>query len=217
MYFNEKSLMLYAITDCSWLNGRTLAKQVEEALIGGITMIQLREKALSIPEFIAEAKMIRQITKEYGVPLIINDNVEVAIASNADGVHVGQNDVSVIEARTMLGKEKIIGATAKTVRQARMAEEQGADYIGSGTVFGSDTKTNAIKITIEQLNEIASSVTIPTVVVGGISKDNINKFYGSNIKGVAVVSAIFACDNIARATRDLYQDVETILQGNKQE
>lgn len=215
MYFNEKSLMLYAITDRSWLNGRTLAEQVEEALIGGATMIQLREKTLSLSEYIEEAKVIKQITKKYDVPLIINDNVEVAMASDADGIHVGQSDISVSEARTLLGKERIIGATAKTVKQAKVAEEQGADYLGSGTVFGSDTKTNAIRITIDQLNEIMNSVAIPTVVVGGITKDNINKFYGSNIKGVAVASAIFACDDIEQAARDLYQEVESIVQGSK--
>lgn len=209
--FNRENLLLYAVTDRSWTENQTLYEQLEDALIGGVTCVQLREKNLSEEDFIQEAVEIRELCRKYNVPLIINDNLNVAIKSNADGIHVGQEDVSAAEIRKLVGDNFIIGVTAKTVEQAKKAENDGADYIGVGAVFPSPTKTNAIRITNEQLNEICSSVSIPAVAIGGISLDNITELSGCKMSGVAVVSAIFAADDIKTTVLELKRTVQDLI------
>lgn len=209
--FNRENLLLYAVTDRSWTENQTLYEQLEDALIGGVTCVQLREKNLSEEDFIQEAVEIRELCRKYNVPLIINDNINVAIKSNADGIHVGQEDVSAAEIRKLVGDNFIIGVTAKTVEQAKKAENDGADYIGVGAVFPSPTKTNAIRITNEQLNEICSSVSIPAVAIGGISLDNITELSGCKMSGVAVVSAIFAADDIKTTVQELKRTVQDLI------
>lgn len=209
--FNRENLLLYAVTDRSWTENQTLYEQLEDALIGGVTCVQLREKNLSEEDFIQEAVEIRELCRKYNVPLIINDNLNVAIKSNADGIHVGQEDVSAAEIRKLVGDNFIIGVTAKTVEQAKKAENDGADYIGVGAVFPSPTKTNAIRINNEQLNEICSSVSIPAVAIGGISLDNITELSGCKMSGVAVVSAIFAADDIKTTVQELKRTVQDLI------
>lgn len=209
--FNRENLLLYAVTDRSWTENQTLYEQLEDALIGGVTCVQLREKNLSEEDFIQEAVEIRELCRKYNVPLIINDNLNVAIKSNADGIHVGQEDVSAAEIRKLVGDNFIIGVTAKTVEQAKKAENDGADYIGVGAVFPSPTKANAIRITNEQLNEICSSVSIPAVAIGGISLDNITELSGCKMSGVAVVSAIFAADDIKTTVQELKRTVQDLI------
>lgn len=202
--FRKENLLLYAITDRSWLNGRTLYEQVEQALQGGVTCLQLREKNLPRHEFLQEAKEIKKLCIPHHVPLIINDDVEVALEAGADGVHVGQKDMDVPTVRKKLGKGKIIGVTAKTVEQALLAERQGADYLGTGAVFGTNTKKDAIPISFEQLNQVCEAVRIPTVAIGGITIENVSELSGSKISGVAVVSGIFAQEDITQAAEKLY-------------
>ena len=206
MKFSRESLLLYAVTDRSWTGRQTLDEQIEDALIGGVTCVQLREKNMDEKSFVDEAIRIKDLCHKYGVPLIINDNVEVAIKSGADGVHVGIEDQPVADIRKKVGKDFIIGATAKTVEQARRAEADGADYLGVGAMFSSPTKTNAIRITREMLNEICASVSIPSVAIGGINLKNIGEIIGCDIDGVAVVSSIFAADDIKNATGALKQE-----------
>lgn len=209
--FNEKMLTLYAVTDRAWTGEKTLYQQIEAALEGGVTCVQLREKHLELEAFVEEAISVRQLCRRYGVPLIINDNVDVALKSGADGVHVGMEDAPVAEIRSRVGRDFLIGATAKTVAQATAAEAAGADYLGVGAVFPSPTKKNAIRITEGQLAEICASVHIPAVAIGGITQDNVDQIRGCGMKGVAVVSAIFAAGDITAAARALKQKVETLL------
>lgn len=208
MKFKKEMLLLYAVTDRSWVGRQTLYEQIEEALIGGVTMVQLREKQLSEEEFIAEAVKVRELCHRYQVPLIINDNVSVALKSGADGVHVGMEDMSVAEIRRIVSKDFIIGATCKTVEQAIAAEKSGADYMGVGAVFPSTTKKNAIRITKEKLNEICSSVSIPAVAIGGIGYENISELIGGGMDGFAVVSAIFSAKDIKLSTKQLKEKAE---------
>lgn len=203
MKFDKKSVLLYAITDRSFTGRQTLYEQVESALKGGVTIVQLREKNLDKEAFIKEAKEIKELCRKYDVPLIINDSYEVAVASGADGVHIGADDCPVSEVRRKAGKNFIIGATAKTVEQAKKAEKDGADYLGVGAVFPSSTKTNAIRITGEELRTICSSVSIPAVAIGGIEKNNIHLLSGSGASGVAVVSAVFSADDIESECREI--------------
>lgn len=211
MKFNRENLLLYAVTDRTWTGRQTLYEQVEEALKGGVTMVQLREKELDEERFIREALEIRELCHSYSVPLIINDHVNVALKSGADGVHVGIEDMPVDKIREMTGKDFIIGATAKTVEQAQKAEADGADYLGVGAVFPSPTKKNAIRITNEQLREICGSVNIPAVAIGGISLDNVSELAGSGMCGIAVVSAIFAADSIKSAAEHLKEETGKIV------
>jgi thiamine-phosphate pyrophosphorylase len=207
MNFCADQLLLYAVTDRAWVGRQTLTEQIEDALRGGVTMVQLREKELPEDAFTAEAVEVGALCHRYGVPLIIDDNVDVALKSGADGVHVGIEDTPVAEIRARAGRDFIIGATAKTVEQARAAQTAGADYLGVGAVFPSPTKKNAIRITAEQLREICAAVTIPAVAIGGISPDNIRKLRGGGMRGVAVISALFGADDIAGAARALKQEV----------
>ena len=211
MNIDKKTLRLYAVTDRTWLDDRTLYDDVEKALKGGVTLLQLREKNMSTDDFINSAKEIKSLCEKYNVPLIINDNVDVAKAVNAYGVHIGQNDMPAHEARKILGKNKIIGVTAKTVEQAQKAEKDGADYLGSGAIFSTTTKGDAKKMDMQTLKSITSSVNIPVVAIGGIDGDNVLQLNGTGIVGAAVVSGIFAQDDIETATKDLYNKIGEII------
>ncbi len=199
MNCSREMMRLYAVTDRSWLNGQTLYEQVEQALKGGVTLVQLREKGLEAEQFLQEARQIQQLCRRFGVPLIINDSIEVALAVDADGVHLGQDDANAAQARQLLGKDKIIGVSAHNVQEALQAVQDGADYLGSGAVFGSGTKTNVSTLPMQTLREICSAVPIPVVAIGGITEQNLQQLSGSGIAGAAVVSAIFAQENIEEA------------------
>lgn len=188
----KKSLELYLVTDRHWQNGETLEEQVEQAILGGVTLVQLREKDLSYDEFLKSALSLKKITDKYNIPLIINDNVQIAKECDAYGVHIGQSDGSVSSARQILGKDKIIGVSAKTVETAQLAELEGADYIGCGAVFPTSSKDDVSVITHKQLRAVCDSVSIPVVAIGGISKARVLELKGNNIYGIAVISAILA-------------------------
>lgn len=210
MEFHRDMLLLYAVTDRSWTGRQTLYDQIQAALEGGVTMVQLREKRLSTQALVEEAVEIKELCHRYHVPLIINDNVEAAVASGADGVHVGITDTPVAEIRKRAGGSFIIGATAKTVAQAIAAEQAGADYLGVGAVFPSPTKQNAIRITLEQLKQICSAVSIPAVAIGGIGRENVAALAGGGMAGIAVVSAIFAEKNIQNTAAELKEMVRKV-------
>lgn len=210
MELHRDMLLLYAVTDRSWTGRQTLYDQIQAALEGGVTMVQLREKRLSTQALVEEAVEIKELCHRYHVPLIINDNVEAAVASGADGVHVGITDTPVAEIRKRAGGSFIIGATAKTVAQAIAAEQAGADYLGVGAVFPSPTKQNAIRITLEQLKQICSAVSIPAVAIGGIGRENVAALAGGGMAGIAVVSAIFAEKNIQNAAAELKEMVRKV-------
>ena len=199
MKCDKKDLLLYAVTDRHWLNGRTLYSQVEEALKGGATFIQLREKELDEEHFLEEAKEIKELCRRYQVPFVINDNVEIALAVDADGVHVGQSDMEAGDVRAKLGPDKMIGVSAQTVEQAVMAEQNGADYLGVGAVFPTGSKADALEVSHDTLIAICKAVKIPVIAIGGISKENILELSGSGVCGIAVISAIFAKDDIEEA------------------
>lgn len=213
MRFNKNMLLLYAVTDRAWVGRQTLYEQVEDALRGGATIIQLREKELGDDEFIKEAIDIKELCGRYKVPLIINDNLKVALESGADGIHVGIEDAPVSVIRSKAPSDFIIGATAKTVEQALAAEKNGADYLGVGAVFPSKTKKTAIRITAEQLKEICSSVSIPAVAIGGISKSNVMELKGGGMTGIAVVSAVFGAKDICAETKELKKLAEMAIYG----
>ena len=210
MNLTTEMMRLYAVTDRSWLRGQTLLEQVEQALAGGATMVQLREKELDEDTFMREAVAMAKLCHRYGVPLLINDNVEIALRSGADGVHVGQDDMDAASVRSILGSDMIVGVTAKTVGQALRAEEAGADYLGSGAVFGSTTKLNTKRMTKELLKSICNAVSIPVVAIGGINRNNILDLSGTDIDGVAVVSGIFAAADIEQECRYLRSIAEQI-------
>jgi len=206
----NEMLRLYAVTDRSWLRGRTLPEQVEQALLGGATMVQLREKELDEDEFLREAVGLAKLCHRYGVPLLINDNVDIARRSGADGVHVGQGAMDAAIVRSILGPDMIIGVTAKTVEQAVRAQESGADYLGSGAVFGSSTKLNAKPMDRDILKSICHAVSIPVAAIGGINRSNISQLAGTGIAGVAVVSGIFAAEDIEAECRRLRRIADEI-------
>ncbi|MGI5859276.1 MAG: thiamine phosphate synthase [Tepidanaerobacteraceae bacterium] len=205
MKVDKSSMLLYAVTDRTWLKDRSLADVVEEAIKAGITFLQLREKDLNYASFLQLAREIRNITDKYKIPYVINDNIEVAMACGADGVHVGQSDMDAKDVRRIIGQDKILGVSAQTVEQAVLAEKNGADYIGVGTVFPTSTKLDAEGVSFETLKEICKAVSIPVVAIGGINKDNAMKLAGSSIDGIAVVSAIFAQEDITAAVKELRQ------------
>ena len=212
MKFNKEQLLLYAVTDRTWVGKQTFYEQVEDALNGGVTLLQLREKEMDEATFVEEALKVREICQRYQVPLIINDNVNVALRCGADGVHVGIEDTPVAEIRKKAGSDFIIGATAKTVEQARRAEREGADYLGVGAVFPSSTKENALRITTGQLKEICSSVSIPAVAIGGLNFENMEVLTGSGIHGVALVSAIFAAEDIKMTAEQYKKKVKMLIE-----
>lgn len=211
MKLSESMLRLYAVTDRSWLGSQTLAEQVEAALRGGATCVQLREKTQCREDFLRQAQQLKVLCARYGVPLLINDNVELALEVDADGVHVGQEDMDAGDVRRLIGADKILGVTAKTVAQALRAQQAGADYLGSGAVFGSTTKANAKPMSRELLQSICQSVSIPVVAIGGIHRGNIASLAGTGIRGVAVVSGIFAAEDIERECRVLRAEISKIV------
>ena len=208
---NSSSLLLYAVTDRSWLGEETLYSQVEKALKGGATMIQLREKDLSEEAFLDEARSIKELCGRYGVPFLINDSVEIAAAVDADGVHVGQSDMEAGAVREKLGPDKILGVSARTVEQALLAQERGADYLGVGAVFATGSKADAAELPHETLKAICEAVSIPVVAIGGITAENISQLKGTGICGVAVISAIYAQNNIKEAAEELKEAVDKIV------
>lgn len=213
MNTDKKDMLLYAVTDRMWSEEKGLKGQIKEALEGGITFLQLREKELSDEEFLKEALEIKDMVKEYNIPFVINDNVDVAIKCDANGVHVGQSDMKATDVRSKIGKDKILGVSAHTLEEAIEAEKMGADYLGVGAVFSTSTKLDADDVSFETLKEICDSVNIPVVAIGGISKDNILKLKGSHVDGVAVVSAIFASKNITEDTKELLNLSKEMVKG----
>lgn len=207
MKVERKTMRLYAVTDRAWLNGRKLEDDVEKAIRGGATFIQIREKDLDNAAFLAQAKAVKAVTDRYGVPYVVDDNVEVAKAIDADGVHVGQSDMETGAVREKLGPDKIIGVSVQTVEQALLAEKRGADYLGVGAVFPTSTKQDASEVSFELLREICDKVSIPVVAIGGINRENVTQLAGSGIDGIAVVSAVFAAEDIEKATAELAEKV----------
>lgn len=211
MKLSKDDLLLYAITDRGSLDKKEFFEKIEEALQGGVTILQLREKELDEDSFTDEAIEVKALCRKYGVPLIINDNVDVALKSGADGVHVGIEDMPIDEIRRKAPDSFIIGATCKTVEQAQSAERLGADYMGVGAVFSSPTKKNALRITREQLKEICSSVSIPAVAIGGITLENVGELKGGGMSGIAVVSAVFSADDIQKAASLLKEKAKSLI------
>ncbi|MFR8052757.1 MAG: thiamine phosphate synthase [Negativibacillus massiliensis] len=204
MNCDKKDLLLYAVTDRAWLGDKTLSWQVEESLKGGATMIQLREKHLDHEHFLKEAKEIKELCRKYQVPFLINDDVDLAVEVDADGVHVGQHDMEAGEVRKKIGPNRILGVSAQTVEQALLAQQAGADYLGVGAVFPTGTKDDADAVSIQTLGEICRAVSIPVVAIGGIGQHNVMQLAGSGICGIAVVSAIYAQPDIQNAAGTLH-------------
>ena len=211
----RKAMLLYAVTDQMWLKeGESLGDVVESVLRNGATFLQIREKDLAEDAFEAEAERLKTLCVQHAVPFVVNDSVEIALQCDADGVHVGQTDIKGRDIRAIIGPDKILGISAGTVEEAVAAEKAGADYIGVGAVFATSTKKNARSMTLEQLKEIVSSVSIPVVAIGGISAENILQLRGSGVDGVAVVSAIFAAEDPAKATADLLKLAKEMVASN---
>ena len=198
-----ESLLLYAVTDRHWLGDRTLYDVVRESLDGGVTFLQLREKNLDDETFFREAVRLRDMAREYGVPFVINDNVDIAVRMDADGVHVGQSDMEAGDVRALIGPDKILGVSAQTVEQAVLAEKRGADYLGVGAVFPTGSKDDADDVSFETLKAICEAVSIPVVAIGGITAENTPQLAGSGICGIAVISAIYGQKDIYKATASL--------------
>lgn len=213
MKCDKKNMLLYAVTDRMWTGKKTLYEQIEDALKGGITCLQLREKHLDDENFLEEALKIKSLCNRYNVPLIINDNVDIALKCGADGVHIGQHDMNVANARKLMGDDMIIGVSARTVEQAILAEKNGADYLGVGAVFNTSTKTDASSVSFQTVSEICKAVSIPVVAIGGISSENILQLSGLGIDGVALVSAIFSAENIEQECRKLRSLSEKMVNG----
>ena len=208
MNCDKKDLLLYAVTDRSWLNGRTLYEQVEEALKGGVTFVQLREKNLDDTAFLQEAKEIKELCARFHVPFVINDNGDIAAEIDADGVHVGQSDMEAGDVRKKLGPDKIIGVSAQTVEQALRAQAHGADYLGVGAVFPTGSKADAVEVSHDTVREICRAVDIPVIAIGGITRENVIELKGTGICGIAVISAIFGQQDIEEAARTLKSRTE---------
>ncbi|MBO5159137.1 MAG: thiamine phosphate synthase [Lachnospiraceae bacterium] len=212
MKCEKKTMLLYAVTDRAWVGKQTLMEQVEDALKGGATCIQLREKELDDENFLQEAVEMKQLCEKYQVPFIINDNVEIAVKCNADGIHVGQSDMEAGNVREVVGEKMILGVSAQTVEQAVAAEKAGADYLGVGAVFNTTTKLDACEVPHDTLKAICEAVSIPVVAIGGISKANILELSGSGVDGVALVSAIFAVEDIEAECKELFALSEKMVQ-----
>ena len=196
MKCSKETMLLYAVTDRSWVGKQTLYEQVESALKGGATCIQLREKELDEAAFLEEAVALKKLCGNYSVPLIINDNIDIAMKCGADGIHVGQSDMEAANVRKAVGDKMIIGVSAQTVEQALAAQSAGADYLGVGAVFPTSTKLDASEVSHQTLKEICAAVDIPVTAIGGINKGNIAELSGTGVDGVALVSAVFAAENI---------------------
>ncbi|WP_369284127.1 thiamine phosphate synthase [Oscillibacter sp. GMB15532] len=215
MKCDKKAMLLYAVTDRAWVGTLSLYQQVELALKNGATCVQLREKELDGDAFLAEATALAKLCKEYGVPFIVNDNVEIAIKSGADGIHVGQEDMLAADVRARVGDGMIVGVSAHTVDEALEAVKNGADYLGLGAVFSTSTKSDVDVMPFETLRAICSAVDVPTVAIGGISGENILKLSGSGVDGVAVVSAIFGATDPGAATAALRTLAEKLVDGRE--
>ena len=214
MRFDKDDLLLYAVTDRTWLGpGETLDQAVEAALKGGTTFVQLREKHLDEDAFLEEARQLKILCRQYGVPFVVNDNVEIAMAADADGVHVGQDDMEAGDVRRKIGPSKILGVSVQTVEQALLAQERGADYLGVGAVFATGSKDDADDVSHETLQAICEAVDIPVVAIGGISKDNVGQLAGRGLAGIAVISAIFGQPDIEAAAADLKQRTAAMVAG----
>ena len=207
----EQSLLLYAVTDRHWLGDRTLYDVVRESLDGGVTFLQLREKDLDDESFYREAVELQKMAREYGVPFVVNDNVDIAVRMDADGVHVGQSDMEAGDVRALIGPDKILGVSAQTVEQAVLAEKRGADYLGVGAVFPTGSKDDAVEVSFETLKAICEAVSIPVVAIGGITVDNTHELAGSGICGIAVISAIYGQKDIYEATVSLKKVTEEMV------
>lgn len=208
MKISSKALRLYAVTDRSWLKeNQTLTDSVEKAILGGVTIVQLREKNTDFEEQLSLAQELKTVCKKYNVPLIINDSVELALKSGADGIHLGQSDGDIKKAREILGDNAIIGATAHNVNEAVSAFKSGADYLGCGAVFGSSTKNNTVPLSFDELKKICENVSIPVAAIGGINQENISLLKNTGISGAAVVSAIFAENDIQSAAAALKKSI----------
>lgn len=207
----KKNLLLYAVTDRHWTGEKNLLQQTEEAIKGGATFVQIREKNLPETDFEEEAVQLKKLCEKYSVPFVVNDNVLLSKKIDADGVHIGQDDMSILEARKILGKEKIIGVSAQTPEEAVLAEKQGADYLGVGAVFQTGSKSDAIEVPLKTLKEICSAVKIPVVAIGGITKENVSCLKDSGICGISVISAIFGQKDIFSAAKELKELVKKLL------
>lgn len=208
MEFKKEDLLLYAVTDRAWVGKFSLAEQVEQAVRGGATMVQFREKYLSGEELCREAMEVQRVCRSLGVPFIIDDDVELAMRIDADGVHVGQKDMNALAARSYLGEGKIIGVSARTVEQARKAESDGADYLGVGAMFATKSKGDAVVIERETVKEIKRKAGLPIVGIGGIRIENVEELADLGIDGIAVIGGIFGQEDIEGAARELRQMVE---------
>lgn len=215
MKFDKDMLLLYAVTDRAWVGRQSLMEQVKEALQAGVTLLQIREKNMEPEAFLEEVRVMKALAALHQVPVIVNDSVEIAMKADADGVHVGQSDMEAGDVRAIIGPDKILGVTARTVEEARRAEARGADYLGAGAVFGSATKTDASYMDMETLKAICRSVRIPVVAIGGIGEQNIMKLQGSGVCGAAVVSAVFGAEDITKATRQLREKAEQMVGGDR--
>lgn len=213
MKCDKKHMLLYAVTDRAWTGRQSLYEQVEAALKGGATCVQLREKELDEAAFLKEAVEIAKLCKSYNVPFFINDNVDIAVACHADGIHIGQDDMALADARRKVGGEMMIGVSVHSVKEALDAERNGADCLGVGAMFSTSTKADAKVLSWETLKEICSAVHIPVVAIGGIDEKNIMQLSGSGVDGVALVSAIFCADNIENACRKLRGLSEQMVKG----
>ena len=214
MRFDKDDLLLYAVTDRTWLGpGETLDQAVEAALKGGTTFVQVREKHLDEDAFLEEARQLKILCRQYGVPFVVNDNVEIAMAADADGVHVGQDDMEAGDVRRKIGPSKILGVSVQTVEQALLAQERGADYLGVGAVFATGSKDDADDVSHDTLQAICEAVDIPVVAIGGISKENVGQLAGRGLAGIAVISAIFGQPDIEAAAADLKQRTAAMVAG----
>lgn len=211
MKLDKDSLKVYLITDRSWTDGEKLLNQIEDSIISGTTIIQIREKNISFEKYVERAKEIQDICLKHSIPFIVNDNVDVAIRVNADGVHVGQSDLIANKVRKLIDDNKILGVSASNLKQAILAEEMGADYIGVGAIFNTTTKLDASSVSIEELKKICNTVKIPVVAIGGIDKNNIYELKNSGVSGVSVISAILSKKNIKDATKKIKEEIEKIL------
>lgn len=211
MKCDKKTMLLYAVTDRAWTGKQTLYEQVEDALKGGVTCVQLREKELDEEAFLREAIEIRQLCRRYQVPFFINDNVRIAIQCEADGIHVGQEDMAAGSVRSLVGEDMMIGVSVHTVEEALEAQQNGADCLGVGAMFATSTKLDAGEVSIQTLADICNAVSIPVVAIGGLHQDNIAKLSGCGVDGVALVSAIFAAEEIEDACRRLYRISEDMV------
>lgn len=205
-------MTLYAVTDAAWVGKQTLMEQVKDALDGGITFLQLREKELDHDGFLKEAREMAELSRQYRVPFVVNDEVEIALKCGADGVHVGQDDMACRNARKLLGPDKIIGVSVHNVEEALKAQADGADYLGLGAVKATPTKIDAKAVEFEEIQKVCDAVSIPVVAIGGIKKDNLMELQGSHVDGIAVVSAIFGAENIRQETKELRKKAEEMKQ-----